>query len=100
MELPDECISDLSKDGFDWIALKATFPRSERSELGILHPFWPFKPWKNTLRTIQPNPSQEKKLLKRFSEIGTFKEKLTPTDGRMTDKSVLEKLRCQMAQRS
>jgi hypothetical protein len=25
---------------------------------------------------------KEKKLLKRFSEIGTFKEKLTPTDGR------------------
>jgi hypothetical protein len=24
---------------------------------------------------------KEKKLLKRFSEIGTFKEKLTPTDG-------------------
>jgi hypothetical protein len=49
---------------------------------------------------------KEKKLLKRFSEIGTFKEKLTltltdgRTDGRTTDKSVLEKLRCQMAQRS
>jgi hypothetical protein len=43
---------------------------------------------------------KEKKLLKRFSEIGTVKEKLTPTAGRTTDKSVLEKLRCQMAQRS
>jgi hypothetical protein len=27
-------------------------------------------------------PKKEKKLLKRFSEIGTFKEKLTPTDRR------------------
>jgi hypothetical protein len=38
---------------------------------------------------------KEKKLLKRFSEIGTFKEKLTPTD-----KSALEKLSCQVAQLS
>jgi hypothetical protein len=26
---------------------------------------------------------KEKKLLKRFSEIGTFKKKLTPTDGQV-----------------
>jgi hypothetical protein len=31
---------------------------------------------------------KEKKLLKRFSEIGTFKEKLTPTDGRADDGQV------------
>jgi hypothetical protein len=28
---------------------------------------------------------KDKKLLKRFSEIGTFKEKLMPMDGRQTD---------------
>jgi hypothetical protein len=43
---------------------------------------------------------KEKKLPKRFSEIDIFKEKFTPTDGRTTDKSVLEKLRYQVAQRS
>jgi hypothetical protein len=33
-------------------------------------------------------PNEEKKLLKRFSEIGTYKEKLTPTDGRTDDGQV------------
>jgi hypothetical protein len=41
MELQHECINDLSKDGVDLIALKATFARSKRSGLatGICHQF-------------------------------------------------------------
>ena len=40
MELPQECINDLSKDGFDWIALRPLYMRSKRSKLAIFHPFW------------------------------------------------------------
>ena len=39
MELPQEFINDLSKEGFDWISLRPLSIRSKRPELAICHPF-------------------------------------------------------------